>query len=103
MDILTKLDELLTKDQTLRAFERPPRHSYLHVFDWFFGTKALDIGHYDFVNHPDDMVYSSNVARNVDGFDQYVEKYCSRWPSSPLWVLQSPPSHLSPRPFHTRT
>ncbi|KIM98467.1 hypothetical protein OIDMADRAFT_181832, partial [Oidiodendron maius Zn] len=82
---VTEYDELLTKDQTLRAFEHPPRHSYFHVFDWFFGTKALDFGHYEFVNHPDDMVYSSDVTRNVDGFDRYVEKYCSRWPSSPIW------------------
>jgi hypothetical protein len=98
-NMLINPDELLTKDQTLRAFERPPRHSYFHVFDWFFGTKALDIGHYDFVNHPDDMVYSSDVTRNVDGFDHYVEKYCSRWPSSPIWVLQKTPPPTTP--LHT--
>ncbi|PMD40347.1 hypothetical protein L207DRAFT_565827 [Hyaloscypha variabilis F] len=84
-ELKTKLfeyDKLLTKDNKLRALDRPPAHNFLAVFNWVWSTKPLDRGHYDSFKHRADMVYTSDHSRRKDRVDHFIQ-YCSRiWAGS---------------------
>ncbi|KAH8751027.1 hypothetical protein BGZ57DRAFT_959075 [Hyaloscypha finlandica] len=79
---LLEYDELLTRDNTLRALDRPPAYNFLAVFNWVWATKPLYLGHYDFFNHRADMVYTSDHSRRKDRVDHFIQYCCRIWAGS---------------------
>lgn len=79
-------DDLLVKDSQLRRLTPAPPRDHLHLFNWIFGTKPLDEGHYNFILHQYDFVSLSNLTRTSNGVDKLIEWCLSRWPTSPFQV-----------------
>ncbi|EPE24167.1 hypothetical protein GLAREA_08017 [Glarea lozoyensis ATCC 20868] len=75
---LIQYDELLLKDNALRALSPPSDRDYYTLFNWIWKKKPLDLGQWDFALHRNDFVTTSNAKTN--GFESAVELCLSRWP-----------------------
>lgn len=74
-----RIDELLSKDNALRAFRQPSAPKHSSVFNWVYATKPLAKGQYDFFNYRADMVYTSDPSRRKDRLDRFLEYCMENW------------------------